>query len=64
MNYYDVVVLTARMIGNYKATKKTIETTAKRMFGYAGKVFDDEAFAIAYHQFRLSGSKNDYKIYA
>lgn len=64
INYYEVVVNTARVIGNYKATKSEIEKLAKRMFGYAGKVFDETAFAKAYHEFRLSDRKINHVIYA
>jgi len=64
MNYYDVVVGTARMIGKYNAPKKEIEKLAKRMFEYTGKVFDESSFAKAFTEFRMAGTRNDFKIYA
>ncbi|MDD5053637.1 MAG: hypothetical protein PHO27_12955 [Sulfuricurvum sp.] len=64
INYYDIVVNTARMIGNCKATKKEIEKLAKRIFGYTGREFNEIAFSQAYSEFRVSGRKNDYLIFA
>ncbi len=64
INYYDVTVNTARIIGNPRATKSEIERVAKRMFSYTGKVFDESAFGKAYTEFRKSDRKIYRAIYA
>jgi len=63
-NYYEVVVNAARTIGNCRASKTEIETLTKRMFGYVGRAFDDNAFSKAYTEFRKAGRKSDRFVYA
>ena len=64
INYYDVCVNTARMINNPRAPKTEIEKYAKRMFGYTGKVFDENAFGMAFTEFKKSDRKIYRSIYA
>jgi len=64
IDYYEVTVNTARMIGNPRATKTEIEKVAKRMFSYTGKTFDEKTFGKAYTEFKKSDRKIYRAIYA
>ncbi len=64
INYYDVVVNTARMIDKCRPTKLEVKKYAKRMFGYAGKTFDNSSFDKAFTEFRKADRKVYRSIYA
>ena len=55
--YYDIVVNTARMIGDARATKVEIEAIAKRMFVYVNRKFDKGEFNKAFADFRRCETK-------
>ena len=64
INYYDVIVNTARMLDKCRATKPEVEKYAKRMFRYAGKAFDEASFSKAFTEFRKADRKVYRAIYA
>lgn len=64
INYYDVIVNTARMLDKHRPTKPEVETLAKRMFKYTGKLFDDASFNKAFTEFRKADRKVYRAIYA
>ncbi|MFH1547126.1 MAG: hypothetical protein ABIC57_01415 [bacterium] len=64
INYFDVVVNTARMLDKCRPTKPEVEKLAKRMFGYTGKTFDEGSFSKAFTEFRKADRKVYRAIYA
>jgi len=65
MNYYDIVLNTARVIGNVNASKKEVVKVAQRVAGYLGKKLDENLLDKAWKEWNHSNGAKGYKpVYA
>jgi len=65
MNYYDIVVAGARMIGKVNATRKEIFEVVNRVCKAMGKPIDEKQFNQAFSNWsKASGSKSYRPVYA